>query len=253
MHRRDRQSGKHGGVAIFVREHLAVRPRPDLLMEDLEVVWVEIRGARRTILLGCAYRQPSLTVDYWHKLQQSLEYCVHANADATLVLVGDFNVNVLCDHAAQIIHLKATCTDFGLVNHVVAPTRHSGRVSTCLDLILAPQEAVSQCSVTPVDVSDHCLVTAALQAEVKEPPVGMRFGRKLGKVNLEAFAKDLEACGINELPEDMEADALWTLWKQKYMHVLDKHAPLKAYRPRARKGNPWVDDINSAAEVLEAV
>ena len=39
--RRDRPNDPHGGVAIYVKDSLFCKPRPDLLVNDLEAVWIE--------------------------------------------------------------------------------------------------------------------------------------------------------------------------------------------------------------------
>ena len=49
--RKDRD-GEGGGVAIYVRENLILKPRPDLNIQNLEAVWVETKINNDSVLIG---------------------------------------------------------------------------------------------------------------------------------------------------------------------------------------------------------
>ena len=61
--RRDRDDG-HGGVAIYVRNNMFCKERPDLSVNDLEAVWIETKLEQETLLVGCFYRPLALTHEY---------------------------------------------------------------------------------------------------------------------------------------------------------------------------------------------
>ena len=54
--RRDRSG--YGGVAIYVKNNLFCKPRPDLEVTDLEAVWIETKVNQDSLLVGCFYRPP---------------------------------------------------------------------------------------------------------------------------------------------------------------------------------------------------
>ena len=68
--RRDRHG--HGGVAIYVKEHLVCIPRPDLEVTNLEAVWIETKINQESILVGSFYRPPSARVGYWDLVDESI-------------------------------------------------------------------------------------------------------------------------------------------------------------------------------------
>ena len=42
LHRFDRKNGPEGGVAVYVRDHLDFRKRPDLEIKGIECCWIEL-------------------------------------------------------------------------------------------------------------------------------------------------------------------------------------------------------------------
>ena len=63
--RRDRPDDSgYGGVAIYVKNNLICKPRPDLAVQDLEAFWIETRLNQDIRLVGCFYRPPKINVKY---------------------------------------------------------------------------------------------------------------------------------------------------------------------------------------------
>lgn len=56
LYRRDRD--KHGGgIALYVKENIAVFPRNDIMCADIEILWLQIQMAHsKPFLVGCCYR-----------------------------------------------------------------------------------------------------------------------------------------------------------------------------------------------------
>ena len=69
--RKDRNS-EGGGVAIYIKEHLIIKPRPDLDVNNLEAVWVETKIDNNTLLIGSFYRPGSKPVSYWDLIDLSI-------------------------------------------------------------------------------------------------------------------------------------------------------------------------------------
>ena len=69
--RRNRPNDPHGGVAVYVKHDLVCKPRLDLSVPLLEVVWVETKLSQETILTGTFYRPQNATVEYWQLIGQS--------------------------------------------------------------------------------------------------------------------------------------------------------------------------------------
>ena len=56
-HRLDRPEGKAGGVMCYVKNSMVSKPRPDLGIDSLELLWVEITSNNHKLLVGTCYRK----------------------------------------------------------------------------------------------------------------------------------------------------------------------------------------------------
>ena len=74
--RRDRPNDPHGGVAIYVKNNLFCKPRPDLQVNGLEAVWVETKINQESLLVGSFYRPPNSSVNYWELISDSIRWAV---------------------------------------------------------------------------------------------------------------------------------------------------------------------------------
>ena len=143
----DRRNDPHGGVAIYVKNTIHCRARPDLHVPNLEAVWVEIRLNQEGILIGSFYRPPNSSVDYWRLIRDSIR-----KADSTTLnyfILGDFNTDFL---NCPSVHLLDIIDRFDLHQLINEPTRVADSTSTCLDLILTQNQNIvkSVCVLSPV-------------------------------------------------------------------------------------------------------
>ena len=57
--RRDRAFGQGGGVCLYIRSDIAFNLREDLILENIESLWIDVLLPRtRPITLGAFYRPP---------------------------------------------------------------------------------------------------------------------------------------------------------------------------------------------------
>ena len=85
--RKDREDGTaYGGVAIYVKNNLICKPRPDLDVPQLEAVWVETRLNQETLLVGSFYRAPDARVSYWDLIDESINLAI--NTSQKFVILG---------------------------------------------------------------------------------------------------------------------------------------------------------------------
>ena len=129
--RRDRPNDAHGGVAIYVRNSLVCKPRPDLHVVDLEAVWVESKLDQTSFLIGCFYRPPSSNVNYWDLIKDSIRKV--NNTSLKFIILGDFNTDFLKNPSPYFIEI---INQYMLAQLIHEPTRTTENSETCLDLIL---------------------------------------------------------------------------------------------------------------------
>ena len=149
--RRDRPNDPHGGVAIYVRNNLYCKARPDLEIQDLEAVWVETKQNQESILIGSFYRPPNSVVQYWTLIRDSLTKV--NNTGLKFIVLGDFNSNWIATPSPHLLNL---INIFQLTQCITEPTRVTDTSSTCIDLImLQSQHLITKSEVLPEICSDH--------------------------------------------------------------------------------------------------
>ena len=82
-----------GGVCIFLRQDLTCNPRPDLGLDDLESIWLEIILPKtKPFLLSTCYRPPNHS-GFYDYLENNLE-SNNIFRDIEIILMGGFNTDV---------------------------------------------------------------------------------------------------------------------------------------------------------------
>ena len=96
--RKDRN--RHGGgVVVYVADRLKVTRRSDLEMDDIELIWLELRErATRRALFGAAHRPPDSDASFMENFSDIL---FRARVeDKEITILGDLN----CDFLKSAIH-----------------------------------------------------------------------------------------------------------------------------------------------------
>ena len=93
VYRRDRASGRGGGVLVYVSHSCRSWRRLDLEQSSVEATWIELWLMSHLVLLCVVYRPPSSTMCVFDCVIQMLELAVGENKE--VVLMGDLKVNLL--------------------------------------------------------------------------------------------------------------------------------------------------------------
>lgn len=83
-----------GGVAIYILDHFPVKLRHDLMVDDVEVLWLQVQLPHlKPISLGCCYRPPSARIEYVNGLCNMLYKVTEENRE--LYWLGDLLIGYL--------------------------------------------------------------------------------------------------------------------------------------------------------------
>ena len=117
--RKDRTTGVGGGVCIYVKETMHVNMRADLMFENIEAIWVEIRQGDTKYLVSCIYRPPSATTEYYERIVDMFE-CVRM-PELPVISLGDLNFNYIMDETlliqSIILKLHMICISWSTNRH----------------------------------------------------------------------------------------------------------------------------------------
>ena len=223
--RRDRpnDSGK-GGVAIYVKNNLLCKPRPDLSVQDLEAVWCETRFNQDIILVGCFYRAV-YNVEYWDLIEESISKA--NNTPHKFIVIGDFNADCTVRPPPHLRRIMAMNNLYQLVSN---PTRYENGSSTTIDLILTPcPDIISKVGVLPEIHSDHC--APYLEIISKNSSIHhVTFKRKLynySKINENKYIDILKRTDWNELLTTLSLNEAAEKFSDNIMYAVNECVPSK--------------------------
>ena len=85
-----------GGVSIYIRDSIKYKPRPDVPVDDLEIICIEVEALKsKSFLVLAWYRPPCDPVASFYKLEEVLSYWDKEGKE--IILLGDTN----CDLPAK--------------------------------------------------------------------------------------------------------------------------------------------------------
>ncbi|WAR18624.1 hypothetical protein MAR_000462, partial [Mya arenaria] len=168
--RRDRKSGKGGGVFILVKNNLIPSVQPNL-NTYCEILWIklEITGSK-PIYISSFYKPHELDIDSIYELEKSL--LLAQKLKGQKIILGDFNLSKLSwdtennpilqagyNHAVYDKFLDIL-SDFNLTQMVNEYTREGN----ILDLLLLSNPTLVQSVNIISGISDHDIVSASISA-----------------------------------------------------------------------------------------
>jgi hypothetical protein len=93
-----------GGISVYVKKNsIYAKRRKDLEVSAIECVWIELSLSGKTFLYGTFYRPPNSNIPVWKEIEYSIDLAYNTQIP-NIVIVGDFNANLLTNNA-QSSHL----------------------------------------------------------------------------------------------------------------------------------------------------
>ena len=233
--RKDRE-GEGGGVAIYVKDNLILKPRPDLNLQNLEAVWVETKIDNDKLIVGSFYRPGSKPVSYWDLVDQSIKKV--ASTGNRFIVLGDFNTNYLHNpskHLLDIISLN------NLHQLITTPTRYTDTTATCLDLILTPMEdIIKEVGVLTPICSDHSVPFIELNTHTPRAKSYKKTIYNYSNIDIEKLNNLLSHSNLTEIALTGDIDSAAEEITNAIMTNAGKCMPVKTVKISDRDP-PWVN------------
>lgn len=194
IHRCDRLS-RGGGVLIAVRKKFSSTLENVLSTSSLELIHISIdRPFCKSLQVVCVYRPPNSDIDcFYSTFTNFLNNISYTNLP--LLLLGDFNVNILESSAQKLTFLRFF-KSYGLSCMSKTPSRISKTSSTLIDIVFAnvlAQRDMNEVISSPVSYSDHDFV----YFDYKKPRnISIRQYNEsihLSKSNIQKFTSRIES------------------------------------------------------------
>ena len=159
-----------GEVCIYVKETMHVNMRVDLMFENIDAIWVEIRQGEIKYLGSCIYRPPSATTEFYEKIVDMFE-CA-GMTEYTVVSLGGLKFNYILDETLFANPIHSIETTFDMHQLIDQSTRVDDKTSSVLDVILTSHPALHRKSaVLKYTLSDHYLIYTHMEFGNTKPSV----------------------------------------------------------------------------------
>jgi hypothetical protein len=235
-----------GGVLIYVKDGYSYKVRNDLVSDDIECLWIEVKvPGTKPFLINTCYRPPSANKEYNTSITTSIEKaCLE---DKEMHILGDFNIDYNANKVSLIKDLETIHNLSQLVNF---DTRITQTTSTCIDLVLTSNP--KQHLITEpfkINLSDHYMVFTVIDTKCKQKMHNHKYAtfRAYKNFDVNAFIKEVQNSFENIDFSNDNMYKSWDKWKNMFLNLCDKHAPIRKMRVR-KKHLPWID-----RDVLEKI
>jgi len=238
--RKDRKTGKGGGVAVFIRDDLKWQRRTDL-ENGIESIVIEIFLKKSKPLIICImYRPPDSSLHSVQNFETHLNdfLTTSITEDKETILLGDLNVdyNKRNDHKP----IKDMFTLVGLVQLIHDFTRVTHSSKTIIDVIFTShQDHIKETIVIPMGISDHDVIGVNRKINnTRYTPRRIKM-RNYKNYNAERLKDEIKTINWNEIIFRDSFNESWEAFKMKLSETINHHAPLAEKKIRG-KSCPWL-------------
>jgi exonuclease III len=250
FYRKDRIGLRSGGAGMYVSDSLPHRKVPELMHDNIELLWVEITLGVKKILVGSCYRPPgqnSEEVDsFMTHLSDSIDRVLTKNMES-VVLLGDFNDTCTTwesDHKESDLKLKL----YDLVNAsdlhqmVHEPTHITGQAANLLDLLItdSPGYIIKQQLLPPIG-SFHQIVHVIFKIQYKRDKIFTREIWDYKNGDYEGLNNDLPNVpwGVGDTFDDVDDAA--NFWQKSFLEACKSKIPFRQIKIRPMD-KPWINN-----------
>ena len=155
----------------------------------------------------------------------------------SLILVGDFNVNVSDCRCSQIHHLNHFMASYCLQNQVLSPTRVTAHGESTIDLLLSHAGGTRNCRVLPSFISDHYAILSEIETSLPKLRPVLKEGRNMKRLDFRKLSDMLQEAYLENCQNAENVEDAWEMWICQVQSTLDKCAPMRKYRPKRSPRN----------------
>ena len=227
-----------GGVALFIRDNIPFNTRPDLNVDGLEAVWVELLLPRSKGILVSAMYKPPNDADFLSKLDSTLS---KIDPGSEMYVLGDMNIDISSNSILS-HRYKEVLASFGCEQLVAEPTRITPTTASIIDHIFTNMgEMVQGSGVVVAGFSDHLATFCSrkLSKQVFSGSVSRKI-RSFRDYSKDGFNHELSKIDWSSVLLSMDVNYCLTEFNRLFSLVIDKVAPFKEVRVR-RRCSPWMN------------
>ena len=170
IYRKDRHA-KGGGVAVYIQNHIPVKLIEDLMLNSVEVIWLQIHLPHlKPIIVGNCYKPTSTNSRYLDRICEMLDNICESNRN--LYFLGDLNIDWLSTQEKASNSNLCLQPGSGYQSPTMVVTNSTGMKSSTFigQIFTNVAEICFKVVSKPIGCSDHIIV--ALSRKTKVPKAG---------------------------------------------------------------------------------
>ena len=164
-----------------------------------------------------------------------------SNEGKEIILLGDFNKNLLFNHNDA--EWENFTTSLGFSQLVCDPTRVTETSSTLIDHIYTNlDENISRVHVCKIAISDHYAVFGNLKLNncIKTSTHQTITYRSFKNFDETMFINDLHEVPWETIEAFEDINEIVEVWNNMFLEVVNKHAPIKSHRIKRKYQPTWL-------------
>lgn len=210
-----------GGVGFYIRQGFRTINHPPT--PNVEQMWLSLRLNGHSVAIGTAYRPPWLNIDtFIDSLTESVSFL---SSFDYIILMGDFNINLLLQNDSQSSKLQQFLTCVNFKQYVLQATHFTDHSQTLIDLICS-NTGISGVNIDYVpDLGSHAFISCKLR--IKKPKLVPRWitYRPIKDISLENFNRDVGTIVWDKMCGENINDTV-AMFNASILYIFDLHAPI---------------------------
>ena len=245
---KNRTVGTRGGIAIYIKETISFKCRPDIEINidgEFESIFIETIIKQEKIIIGEIYRVPNTNEQLsLHRFETILERL--RNMNINIILGTDQNFDYFkIESQKNTRDLFNHFLSSGIQPTITIPTRVTHATATLIDNIYVKfkqkQDTIKSGTLL-YEISDHLPIFMFYSKEIKPKGAPLTFkSRSLNASKMNIIANSLENIDWNNLYE-MDVDSAYNHFMQIITNIIDQHAPFRqiTINPKYIILTPWM-------------
>lgn len=239
LFRRDRISGRGGGLAAFIKNKFRVVTINNLPQTQSEQLWLSVSMNNKKVALGLLYRPPNFSVDsFLSEVDNNLS--ILTLEYNSVIGTGDINID-MCDlSASATIKLHDILGGYSLKQIIEEPTRYGPSSAKVLDIIFCSEEMfINSIAVEEIAISDHCLISCEIGTPKHSMQPFLYTYRDFSHFNEALFTANLNTIGFERVLYLNNVDEKIKFFNESLLNIYQVHAPIKTVKITKPK-SPWI-------------
>ena len=242
-----RESGKGGGVSLFIWDKMVHCEMPELttMCDCIECVFVEVNYMNYRYIVGVVYRPPnSNTVDFNDSIQDILEKIAHRPC----FIMGDFNLDLLKHElhrpTEKFLDIMYANSYIPMINR---PTRVTRDTCTLIDNIFANNYSIDSLFVSGIltaDIIDHYILFHIIKDKDGKKDNNNEFKtvRIINESLTRRFIENIQNTDWSVLNSHRNCQTYFTKFYVLFKTIYDWSFPLSRVKMRYRNRLPWLTE-----------